>query len=72
MTPRNVHRLRALGVSARVFAQITNLDKSTVAGWDKLRGEPLWVELLVSAWERSPQALEDAMNQARNRIEGFA
>lgn len=63
MTPEDLARLQALGLSGTEFAVRTEQSPSTVYGWGRRRGArgiqdtPHWVGLLIDAWERCPEAL---------------
>ena len=56
----HLQRLRALGLTAERFASLTGVHAVTVRGWGKPRSGrcvqpvPLWVWLLIEAWERCP------------------
>lgn len=58
------HRLRALGLSLGRFADLAGVSPSTVANWGKVRSGrgvqafPLWVGLLLDAWERAGVAAD--------------
>jgi hypothetical protein len=59
MTPAEFrHRLKALGLTIEVFANLTGVNPVTARGWGFERHKrgiqpfPLWVGALLTAWER--------------------
>lgn len=57
-------RLKALGLTIGGFAALTGVDRTTAGYWGRERPSagmqefPLWVDPLLSGWERSPDLLE--------------
>ena len=60
-------RLRALGLTAERFGQLTGKNPVTVRNWDKPRSgrgiqqTPPWAGLLLDAWDAHPDTLKSAL-----------
>jgi hypothetical protein len=58
MTPADLHRLDALGITVHGFAQAVGVDYATARGWGGQRNgrpqaTPAWVNIVLAAWERT-------------------
>ena len=62
-------RLHALGLTLGAFALLTGVNRNTAAYWGRdrpgsgMQPFPLWVPLLLVAWERVPGLIEDVRSQ---------
>ena len=69
MTPETARRLKKLDLSGRKFARLAGVSNTAVQEWGKKRKEPAWVDTRISGWERSPTALQEALDALRWAIE---
>jgi hypothetical protein len=73
MTPRTAHRLEMLDLSVRAFARVTGIWPETAYSYGKDgKGEPAWIDYLLTAWETSPTLRMQALDKARQAIEDAA
>ena len=76
MTPTDQAILRAIGLSARRFADILSKPPSTVHGWGHVRNgrlqeTPTEIRLLLSAWEQCPALVPKTKPHAGNSRDGI-